>query len=77
MAKQKMPETAAIDRIEDSVAYLDANGEIFELDVNLLPKNATEGMIIKLKNDKYKTDKEATENAKEEIEKLLDDIFNK
>jgi len=76
MAKQKMPETAAIDRIEDSVAYLDSNGEIFELNARLLPKNAKEGMVINLQDDKYFIDKSASRKAKEEVRTLLNDIFN-
>lgn len=78
MTKQekKLPGSATIDRIDGPTAYLEGEGRTFELDTELLPKNAREGMVVSLKNGKYFINKEATKKSKEEAKTLLNDIFN-
>lgn len=65
-----------VDRFEENFAVcIDENNHVVNICINKLPDNAKEGSTILKKNDKYYIDQEDTDNRKERIEKLMDDLW--
>lgn len=58
-----------VDRIEENYAIVELNGQTYNLPIELIP-SVKEGDILKIE-----VLKEETEQRKEEIEKLLNTVF--
>lgn len=61
-----------IDRIEDNWTVIEFEGETFNIPINLLPQNAKEGDVI---NIIISVDSKATSERRNNIEKLMDELF--
>jgi hypothetical protein len=61
-----------IDRIEGNWAVIEFEGETFNIPINLLPQNAKEGDVI---NIIISVDSKATSERRNNIEKLMDELF--
>lgn len=65
-----------IDRIEGRYAVVELeNGNMMNIELKTMPKEAKEGHIIKIEDKKITIDYKKTDKTKEEIEKLMKDIF--
>ncbi|MED0714296.1 DUF3006 domain-containing protein [Aeribacillus sp. FSL K6-1121] len=65
-----------IDRFENDIAVCeDENGKIIEISKSQLPKNAETGDVIIQKNNRYYVDKQETSKRRQEIEELMDELF--
>ncbi|KZN96826.1 DUF3006 domain-containing protein [Aeribacillus pallidus] len=65
-----------IDRFENDIAVCeDENGKIIEILKSQLPKNAETGDVIIQKNNRYYVDKKETSKRRQEIEELMDELF--
>ncbi|ASS90575.1 MAG: DUF3006 domain-containing protein [Bacillaceae bacterium] len=65
-----------IDRFENDIAVCeDENGKIIEILKSQLPKNAETGDVIIQKNNRYYVDKQETSKRRQEIEELMDELF--
>ncbi|KZM55868.1 MULTISPECIES: DUF3006 domain-containing protein [Aeribacillus] len=65
-----------IDRFENDIAVCeDENGKIIEIVKSQLPKNAETGDVIIQKNNRYYVDKQETSKRRQEIEELMDELF--
>lgn len=65
-----------IDRFENDIAVCeDENGKIIEFLKSQLPKNAETGDVIIQKNNRYYVDKQETSKRRQEIEELMDELF--
>ena len=71
--------TFSIDRFEENIAICEnlESGEFLNILISSLPKNSKEGSIIKYENGKYILDIKATENKKQEVKNLVDNLFKK
>jgi len=72
--------TFIIDRIEDVIAVLEcqATGVLIELPKSILPKGAREGhFLIKISDDAYTIDREATQRRREDIKRRLEKILGR
>lgn len=69
----------SIDRFEENIAVCENldSGEFFNIPISSLPKNIKEGSIIKYENGKYILDIKTTENKKQEVKNLVDNLFKK
>lgn len=70
-------EEFSIDRFEENMAILEnrKNGKIINVPKDKLPKECTEGDIIKCINGKYFIDEEETLKIKEEIQNKFKDLW--
>lgn len=60
-----------IDRIENNIAVCEINnGTTIDVNLNALPKEIKEGDVLNISVDKAET-----ENRKEKISKLMNDLF--
>lgn len=60
-----------VDRIENDIAVCEfENGGFIDVNIKALPENICEGDVITLHIDKAETD-----NRKEKIDKLMNDLF--
>ncbi|MCL2405131.1 MAG: DUF3006 domain-containing protein [Defluviitaleaceae bacterium] len=69
-----------IDRIEDGIAVLEcqATGNIIELPRKIMPRGAREGhMLIKVSDDAYSIDYEATQKRRDDIKRRLEKILGR
>ncbi|RKD23651.1 Protein of unknown function [Caminicella sporogenes DSM 14501] len=65
-----------IDRFEGDYAVCEReNREIINIEKYKIPKEAKEGDVLIIENDRIIIDKEETEKRKKEIEALTDDIW--
>ncbi|MED1440077.1 DUF3006 domain-containing protein [Aeribacillus composti] len=65
-----------IDRFENDIAVCEnENGKIIEILKSQLPKNAETGDVIIQKNNRYYVDKQETSKRRQEIEELMDELF--
>lgn len=65
-----------IDRFEETKAILEEDeGKFIEIEKSLLPNNAKEGDCVEFKDNKYTINKKETEDLKQEISDLMDDLF--
>ncbi|WIF93992.1 DUF3006 domain-containing protein [Caminicella sporogenes] len=65
-----------IDRFEGDYAVCEReNREIINIEKYKIPKEAKEGDVLIIENDRIIIDKEETEKRKKEIEALIDDIW--
>ncbi len=60
-----------IDRIEDKTAVCETeNGLMIDVSLNALPENVKEGDVLSITADAPETD-----NRKQQIDRLMDDLF--
>lgn len=65
-----------IDRFEGNYAVCEKeNGEIINIEKDKIPNEAKEGDVLVIENNGIIIDKEETEKRKEEMKKLIDDIW--
>jgi hypothetical protein len=65
-----------IDHFEENYAVCeDEKGNIIDIEKAKIPKKAQEGDVLITSNGKLKVDKKATNKLREEIEKLMEDVF--
>ena len=65
-----------IDRFEGKFAVCEKeDGEIINIDISDIPKEAKEGDCLIKIDDKFIIDELETKKRKEEIDKLIDDLF--
>ena len=64
-----------IDRIENGIAVLESENEMFKIPKSMLPKDAKEGHVLVKNEDSYAIDwdltKKRRDNIKSRLEKLL------
>ncbi|MGN1467480.1 MAG: DUF3006 domain-containing protein [Ruminococcus sp.] len=66
-----------IDRFEGGKAVLEEDeGKFKEVDKALLPENAQEGDCLIFENGKYTLNKEKSAKLKEDIDNLMDELFD-
>lgn len=66
-----------IDRFEGGKAVLEEDGGKFrEVDKVLLPENAQESDCLIFENGKYTLNKEKSAKLKEDIDNLMDELFD-
>lgn len=66
-----------IDRFEDNIAICEKeDNSIIEIEKQKLPRDAKEGTVLIIHDDKIAIDKKETENKKSKIESLLKDLFS-
>ena len=69
---------ASVDRILENYATCeDFKGQIFEINIKDLPKGIKEGDIININDKKITVDNLETQNRKNKLIKLQNEIFNK
>ena len=67
----------SIDRFEGEIAVCEQdNGEILNIEKSRLPENAKEGDVLDIDDDMITIDHDETEQRKEQIKKLVDDLFD-
>jgi len=67
----------SIDRFEGEIAVCEQdNGEILHIEKSRLPENAKEGDVLDIDDDVITIDHDETEQRKEQIKKLVDDLFD-
>ena len=67
----------SIDRFEGEIAVCEQdNGEILNIEKSRLPENAKEGDVLDIDDDMITIDHDETKQRKEQIEKLVDDLFD-
>jgi hypothetical protein len=65
-----------IDRFEGNFAVCEKdNGEMISIERDKLPSDAKEGDALVIKQDNIYIDKDETEKRKNDIEKLMDDLW--
>ena len=72
-------QTVVIDRFEDNIAVCERqdNGKMIDIDRNLIPENATEGMALKPDGEKYINDYENCVVTKKAIVESLKNNWEK
>ena len=66
-----------VDRIEENFAVCeDDNKNMINIELCKLPKNIKEGDVIMKDDNSFYIDYEATKKAKEEIEKLVESLWD-
>ena len=67
----------SIDCFEGEIAVCEQeNGEILHIEKSRLPENAKEGDVLDIDDDVITIDHDETEQRKEQIKKLVDDLFD-
>ena len=67
----------SIDRFEGEIAVCEQeNGEILHIEKSRLPENAKEGDVLDIDDDMIIIDHDETKQRKEQIKKLVDDLFD-
>ena len=67
---------ATIDRFEEEYAVCEKeNGEMINIERFRLPEGAREGDVLVIEDENIIVDHEKTEKLKEEIEKLMDELW--
>lgn len=66
-----------IDRFESDYAVCEReNGEFINIEKNKVPKEAKEGDVLVIENNKIMIDKDETKKRKEEIEEIINDMWD-
>jgi hypothetical protein len=75
---QSMDEILVVDRIENNIAVCEnrENGKITEIDISKLPKEITEGTVLKHSNGTYNIDLQEQEKIEERIKEKMKKIWN-
>ncbi len=66
-----------IDRIENGIAVIEADGQIISLPVEQLPINAKEGDVLLIEGENISVDEQATASRKEAMRSRLRSLFEK
>ena len=67
----------SIDRFEGEIAVCEQdNGEILNIEKSRLPENAKAGDVLDIDDDMITIDHDETKQRKEQIKKLVDDLFD-
>lgn len=76
-SESKENDMFVLDRIEGNNAICENmhNGELIDIDKNLIDKNAKEGDVLIFKNDMYLINKEENLKRREEINNLIDNLW--
>ncbi len=65
-----------IDRIEGKYAVCEKEDlEMIDIEIEKLPKGVKEGDVLIIEGENIQIDSEETENRKEKIKKLMDDLW--
>lgn len=75
---EEMETKFTVDRFEGNMAVLEnrETGEIINVDKNELPKEAKEGSILKINENKYELDIEEQKKTEERIKNKMDKLWN-
>ena len=64
-----------IDRFEGNIAVVEFDGEMKDIPKNKIPKEANVGDVLIFNGDKIAISKEAADKLKQEIDDLMDELF--
>jgi len=66
-----------IDRFEDTFAVCECEDKtMINIEKEKLPENATEGDVLVIEEDNISVDYEETKRRRQEIEELIEDLWN-
>ena len=64
-----------IDRFEGKIAVIEFDDEMKDMPKNKLPKEATVGDVLVFNGDQITIDQKGTKKLKQEIDDLMDELF--
>lgn len=64
-----------IDRFEGNKVVVEIDGKTKDFDKNMFPRIARVGDVVEINNGKVSIHKKETEKLREEIEDLMDELF--
>ena len=66
-----------IDRIENGIAVLESQDEIFEIPKSMLPKDIQEGQVLVKNGDSYTIDWDLTKKRRSSIKNRLEKLLGR
>lgn len=64
-----------IDRFEGEFAVVEVDGTTKDFPKSIFPKNASVGDVVEIRGEKVKVLKGETQKLRQEIEELMDDVW--
>ena len=66
-----------LDRIENGIAVIEADGEMLNIPAEQLPNGAKEGDVLRMDGESISVDEQATASRKEAMRRRLKSLFQK